>query len=248
MANVKKIMLDWNTTGLTVYGIIRRESDSYRMNDGDGAFAAAPADPFTTFTEDSVIKGRYELSESRTVWTDGRYTTTIYRQTGGSPAPVSDVVIGAGIMAILSDTEVYGDAFISTITGKLPTNYIMGSSVLTGKDDEIDAIVAKLPTNYIMGSSVVTDKDDEIDAIKAKTDTILWTDITRLLGLTLDNAVEDDVVRDANGNKTASVLYHYNSSGNATTHDKVTGIIGKYNVTATYAANKMTLFKVVRVT
>lgn len=81
------------------------------------------------------------------------------------------------------------------IQGKLPTNNIMGSSVLTAKDDEIDAIKAvtdllpnagaltdidtgvnnveaKLPTNYIMGSSVQTDKDDEVDAIKAKTDNL----------------------------------------------------------------------------
>lgn len=85
-------------------------------------------------------------------------------------------------------------------------------------------------------------------SIKTKTDTILWTDVTRLLGLTLDNAVEDDVVRDGSGNKTSSILYHYSSAANATTHDKATGLIGKYNVTASYTDSKMTLFKVVRVT
>lgn len=79
------------------------------------------------------------------------------------------------------------------IQGKLPANFIMGSSVTTNKDDEIDAIMAvtdllpnagaltdidtginnieaKLPTNYIMGSGVVTDKDDEIDDILADTE------------------------------------------------------------------------------
>ena len=76
------------------------------------------------------------------------------------------------------------------IQGKLPANFIMGSSVTADKDDEIDAILVdtadmqprvaaieidtnqiqgKLPTNFIMGSSVVTDKDDEIDAILADT-------------------------------------------------------------------------------
>lgn len=81
---------------------------------------------------------------------------------------------------------------LNAIVDKLPDDYIMGSSVQTAKDDEIDAIlvdtgttldgaiatidglvdqiIAKLPTNYIMGSSVQTDKDDEIDAIKSKTD------------------------------------------------------------------------------
>lgn len=39
--------------------------------------------------------------------------------------------------------------------------------------DQINSIYNKLPTNYIMGSSVVTDKDDEIDAILLDTGTTL---------------------------------------------------------------------------
>jgi len=39
----------------------------------------------------------------------------------------------------------------------------------------LDTIRDKLPTNYIMGSSVTTDKDDEIDAIKAQTDKLIFT-------------------------------------------------------------------------
>lgn len=42
-------------------------------------------------------------------------------------------------------------------------------------ETDTNEIQGKLPTNKIMGSSVVTDKDDEIDAIKAKTD-LLPTD------------------------------------------------------------------------
>lgn len=60
------------------------------------------------------------------------------------------------------------DTNVDTIVAKLPTNYIMGSSVQSDKDDEIDAIFNKLPTNYIMGSSVQSDKDDEIDTIYGK--------------------------------------------------------------------------------
>lgn len=41
-------------------------------------------------------------------------------------------------------------------------------------DTNVDTIITKLPTNYIMGSSVLTAKDDEIDAIKAKTDQLLF--------------------------------------------------------------------------
>lgn len=105
MANTKKLTIDWQETAKTVYAIVRREADGYRLNDADGAFASAPADPYVSLTEDSVIKGRYEKSESRTVWTDGRYSVAVYKQAGGSPSPVADTIIGSGEMSIVSDTE-----------------------------------------------------------------------------------------------------------------------------------------------
>lgn len=113
MANVKKISQPWNETGKTVYAIIRREADGYRLDDADGAFAAAPADPYLTLTEDTVIKGIYENSESRTAWNNGRYSIIAYKQAEGSPAPASDTVIGAGDMYIVSDTEIVLDASVS---------------------------------------------------------------------------------------------------------------------------------------
>lgn len=115
MAENKRITLDWDASGLTVYCIIRRETDDFRMNDADGSFAASPADPFVSMAEDAVIKGRYELDESRTVWTDGRYSVAIYNQVGGSPAPASDTIIGTGEMAIKDDLEVFLDIFIPTV-------------------------------------------------------------------------------------------------------------------------------------
>lgn len=109
MAENKRITLDWDTTGLIVYCIIRREIDGFRMDDADGSFAASPADPYVSLTEDAVIKGRYELDEARTVWDDGLYTIAIYSQAGGSPAPVSDTIIGTGpaYWAIKNDLEVF---------------------------------------------------------------------------------------------------------------------------------------------
>lgn len=106
MAQVKKITLDYAESGRTVYCIIRREADAYRLNDADGAFASAPADPYITMSEDSVIKGRYELSESRTAWNDGKYSVAIYKQLGGSPAPASDIIIGTGELHIAADLEI----------------------------------------------------------------------------------------------------------------------------------------------
>ena len=92
MANIKLLRTTKIITASTVYAIVRRESDLYRLNDGDGAFAAAPADPYLSLSEDSVIKGLYEVSESRTAWVAGRYQAFIYKQSGGSPAPASDTL------------------------------------------------------------------------------------------------------------------------------------------------------------
>ena len=57
---------------------------------------------------------------------------------------------------------------LTTHDGKLDT---VDSNVDLVLEDTAE-MQPKLPTNNIMGSSVKTDKDDEIDAIKAKTDTI----------------------------------------------------------------------------
>ena len=107
MANVKRITLDWSETGITVYYIARREIDNYRMDDADGDFAAAPADPYQELSEDAVIKSRYEADESRVAWDNGRYTFTFYKQAGGSPVPASDTVIGTGELDIANDIEVF---------------------------------------------------------------------------------------------------------------------------------------------
>jgi len=89
----------------TVYCIIRRESDGYLLDDATGSFGAAPADPYVSLTEHSVIKGMYEKSESRSVWTDGFYTVTAYKQSAGSPVPASDNVLGIKSMYVKDDVE-----------------------------------------------------------------------------------------------------------------------------------------------
>lgn len=113
-----KHLIHNDETGLTVYAIIVRESDGYLLNDADGTFAVAPADPYLALTEHSTVKGRYKVEESRQVWTDGRYSTTIYSQVGGSPAPVTDTVIGSGEMYVVSDAEIILDASAAAIKGK----------------------------------------------------------------------------------------------------------------------------------
>lgn len=185
MANVKKFTLDWNTTGLTIYGIIRREADSFRLNSADGTFATNPASPYLSLTEDTVIKGRYELSESRTVWNDGRYTFAIYKQVGGSPAPVSDMIIGTGEMDIVGDLEIYPDVFSSAIKTKtdfLPAAtagaaggvFIAGTNAATSVTTALTANI----TGNVSGSvnSVATDVGiTQVGADK------VWSSATRTL-------------------------------------------------------------------
>ncbi len=119
MPNVKKISLPWSETGKTVYAIIRRELDTFCLDDADGSFAAAPADPYLSLAEDGTIKGLYEVSESRAAWNDGNYLIVIYRQSGAGPVPASDQIIGGSFPTISSDTEVnnfYDGLIESTLT------------------------------------------------------------------------------------------------------------------------------------
>lgn len=102
----KKITLDWSEINKTIYSMIRREADSYLLDDGDGNFAVSPVDPYLSLTEDSIIRGRYEVLESRQVWDDGSYTIVAYKQSGGSPSPIADTAIGSSEMIIKDDSEV----------------------------------------------------------------------------------------------------------------------------------------------
>jgi len=107
MANVKKIGTSKIVPGNIVYCIVRREADGFRLDDADGlTFAAAPADPYVSLTEDSVIKGLYEVSESRVAWNDGRYKVFIYVQSGASPAPVNDALFDQMDFWVLGDQVV----------------------------------------------------------------------------------------------------------------------------------------------
>ena len=116
----KKISLFHSATGKTIYCIVRRSADGYRLNDADGSFAAAPADPYITLAEDAVIKGLYEVSEARTVWTAGKYEIFAYSQAGGSPAPAADTMIGAGELHIQQDAEVSAaDAVDAALGGRV---------------------------------------------------------------------------------------------------------------------------------
>ncbi|OGC00151.1 hypothetical protein A2V82_16580 [candidate division KSB1 bacterium RBG_16_48_16] len=176
MANVKKITIDWNMTGLTIYLIARREADNYRLNDANGDFAVNPADPYLSLTEDPVIKGRYELSESRAVWGNGRYTIAIYKQAGGSPAPVSDTIIGSGDIYIINDIEVVVDAAISSRAAEETVAKEATLATVVGYiDTEITAIInaiSALQTDLGDPSADTTTLYSQLLLVKGYVDTL----------------------------------------------------------------------------
>ena len=160
MPNTKKITHPWGETGLTLYCVIRREADGYLLNDDDGAFANAPADPYIAMTEDGTLKGLYEKSEARAAWDDGVYTVMVYSQAGASPAPASDTVIGSGEFYIDTDTEV-NTSTIQTNIDTIDTAVDTIALAVTTIDTVVDTI-----------SLAATTIDTVVDAIKLKTDTI----------------------------------------------------------------------------
>ncbi len=95
-------------------------------------------------------------------------------------------------------------------------------------------------------TEATADKDEvivEVNANETKIDA-LAVKIDRALGLMFENHVMDDYVY--TGTKMDSaIMYLYDSKANATTHDKVTGLVAKYTVTATRTGDNVTLFKVV---
>lgn len=142
MANVKKLSTAKIVTGSTVYCIIRREVDGYLLNDADGAFANAPADPYDELTEDGTIKGLFEISESRTAWEPGYYKVFFFKQSGGGPAPASDTLEDS------LDLIVVGDRIATNFPfeyGKVATD--AGNGATSFKTDLTSAI-----TSYCVGS------------------------------------------------------------------------------------------------
>ena len=180
MPNVKKITLDWSETGKTIYCIIRREADGYRLNDADGAFASNPADPYLSLSEDTVIKGRYEVSESRQAWNDGNYSIAIYKQAGGSPAPASDTIIGTGSLYIISDMEIILNAdvgAVKTVTDKFlfdGSNFV--KSVQQGAVDILQSAADKVWSSSVRTLTSFAALISDIWAYAARKLTSAWTD------------------------------------------------------------------------
>lgn len=111
-----------------------------------------------------------------------------------------------------STTETQIDAIeadTNEVQGKLPTNKIMGSSVVTDKDDEIDAIKAKTD---LIGASVALETGGNIAAIKTVTDT---------LSLAAINAEVDTALADIDLDHVAKTTYGASKPAVGSLMDKV---------------------------
>lgn len=101
------------------------------------------------------------------------------------------------------------------------------------------------------GDPDVGSVNDHLDGIQAKTDNLPLSpadesSVQQLITMETEEPieVEDDIVRNASGYKTSCSIYVYDNSAHATTHDKVTGLVRKDNITISYDANnRITLFK-----
>ncbi len=113
----------------TLYMIVRRLSDDFILNDFDGAFDVAPADPYVAMTEVPVVGGLYEKSESREVWADGMYQVIFYNQVGAAPSPAADAP-----PLTASEILVVGDAVLSQLMEVSDTRYLVANAIQNRRD------------------------------------------------------------------------------------------------------------------
>ncbi len=137
MPNTKKETFIYQT-GLILWAEVTREADEYQLNDADGSFASAPADPYIGLAEHATIKGRYPFSDNRSAWDDGYYTISVHEQIGASPSRTDDALIIADIFYIQSDqiiSELGGIiALPGNIIGNLNTAGVLQSLIPTQGD------------------------------------------------------------------------------------------------------------------
>ena len=150
-----------------------------------------------------------------------------------------------------------GSAFTGTVTvyrtinGGTQTIGSVGSGICTHKDNGLHSYTPTAgETNgdhiawTFIGAGAVPATIQVYPSFPQSGD--VSTDMKRALGLVMENLVEDDIVRDSNGNKISSTIYIYDSASNATTHNKAAGLIASYDIAASYVNNLMNLFKSIK--
>jgi hypothetical protein len=85
---------------------------------------------------------------------------------------VNTALAQLGVNVVSQANIDFGALQKASITTAVPTAAQIQAEMEENGASILDTIADKLPTNYIMGSSVQSNKDDEIDAIKVKTDNL----------------------------------------------------------------------------
>lgn len=245
---------DTNTLGVLTVTVVESGALPIRQD-----YMIVPAN-----TYDSLIAPGTDYLEVDTILIEATDATTVL-----------DTQIDDRLDTAIGGAPTAGSIFerVKAIDDKLPTNFIMGSSVVTDKDDEIDAI--KVSTDNLPGDPAsetnVNANETKIDTaitdignlnnisaadVNAQVDAALNTAIPgsptadsindlmkRINGMVGQNVVYDDFTFDGDKNQTVGNLYVYNTKANATTHDKSTGLIAKISIAGTYSATLPTLIK-----
>lgn len=179
---------------------------------------------------------------------DARLPPTLISAQADIPAAPDNTNIGNIWNAVNSGT--YGLSALKTLLDAIDT-----SSELQSRFDEIkgsgwtDETLKAIKEVIGSGGGGLTLEEIEASTVLAKEATVntIAANLLRGIGLMMENHVEDDIVRNAQGLKTSSKFYLYDSSAHATTHDKVTGVIAAYTVSVSYdGSGRVTLFKVVK--
>lgn len=139
-------------TGATVYTMVIRVSDGYFLNDADGSFAAAPADPYLSLTEHGTAKGYYTVSESRLTWTDGLYLALFYAQAAGAPNPVADTLFDRQDLAVFADQLL--SSFDIAVNGRL---LVVLNNGQTARLKDIEKTLAGIPSQFEQTRSDIND-------------------------------------------------------------------------------------------
>ena len=115
----------------------------------DDAITSAKFDESTAFPVASADSGSTQIARTGA---DGDTLETLSDEIDAVPTAAE----------IQAEMEENGASVLDTISDKLPTNYIMGSSVQTDKDDEIDAINRQM---YVVIQQAIGARPDQTESL-----------------------------------------------------------------------------------
>ncbi len=120
------------TTGWTVYAYITRLADGNIFDASIGFFELFPqvVTPNLALTEQPGVAGLYTVSDARSVWQNGFYTVTYYRQLTGTANIASDTPISTNNIQVVSDAIQSGS---NSYTPKISVGGVTGLAGLNIK-------------------------------------------------------------------------------------------------------------------